>query len=227
MGKRKNNQKKSRQIDYSNLNIISSNVRGVSNKKKSIETILDENDVDICILSELNTKNLPVFKGYTPFTKYSDKLFHGVAILIRNEIAKHALKIPDVSELETVHVRISNTIPALNILGTYLPVETRTTVEQTDKIWKLLTDKVDSILNSHEAVLVLGDLNRPLQSNKPSHGTKLLNEWLQEDNMRLLNSDEPTRIDPASGKGSILDLAIISDSIFGNVQSFHVDTQNI
>ena len=121
MGKRKTNQNKTRQINFSDLNIISSNVRGVSNKKKSIETILDENDVDICILSELNTKNLPVFKGYTPFTKYSDKPFHGVAILIRNEIAKHALKIPDVSELEAVHVRISNTIPALNILGTYIP----------------------------------------------------------------------------------------------------------
>ena len=225
MGNQKKNSNKPRKVDTSNLNIISCNVRGLLSKKKSIENILIDNDVDICVLSELNTKNLPDFKGYTSFTKYVNKAFHGISILVSNSLAKHVIRIPDSSELEIVHVRIENTIPALNIIGTYLPVETRMKVEKTDELWKLLTDKVDSLINNFEAVCVIGDLNRPLQNQKPSHGTTLLNDWLNEENMRLLNKNEPTRVDPATGKGSILDLAIVSDNIFHNVKSFHVDNR--
>lgn len=223
MNQRQNNLRQSQRVEACELNIISCNVRGVSNKSKSIENILIENEVDICVLSELNTQNLPKFKGFTPFINYSKQKFHGICILVNNSISKHVLRIPDESQLETVHIRIGHTVPALNILGTYLPVEARLSVEQTDSIWKCLTDKVDSILQTHEAALVIGDLNRPLQARKPSHGTKLLQTWLGEGNMRLLNGNIPTRIDPASGQGSILDLAIVSDSIAQNVQSFHVD----
>ena len=34
----------------------------------------------------------------------------------------------------------------------------------------------------------------------------------------------PTRIDPATGKGSVLDLAIVSKNIANNVEKFYVDT---
>ena len=50
---------------------------------------------------------------------------HGICILMRNDMAKHALRIHKESELEVVHVRLSNTVPALNIIGTYLNVESR------------------------------------------------------------------------------------------------------
>ena len=225
MGKQKNYPKQSQKVELCPLNIMSCNVRGISNKKKSIENILIDNEVDICILSELNTQNLPKFPGYMSFVRYSKQKFHGICILVKNHLSKNVLRIPDESQLEAVHIRIGNTIPAINIIGTYLPVESRTSVDQVDAIWKLLTDKVDSILDRQEAVCIIGDLNRPIQARKPSHGTKLLNEWLEDGNMKLLNDLTPTRFEPNTKKGSVLDLAIVSDSILQNVKSFNVDSQ--
>ena len=42
--------------------------------------------------------------------------------------------------------------------------------------------------------------------------------------MIVCNDNTPTRIDPSSGQGSVLDLAIISESIKSNVTSFKVDS---
>ena len=52
---------------------------------------------------------------------------------MRNDIAKNALRIHKESELEVVHVRLSNTVPALNIIGTYLNVESREKADDTKK----------------------------------------------------------------------------------------------
>ena len=93
-------------------------------------------------------------------------------------------------------------------------------------MWKLYTDRVEHALNRGEAVLCMGDFNRPLQAKKPSHGTKLVNEWLNEKSMILLNDRKVnTRIDPGRGNGSVLDLAIVSANIENNITRFTVDTQ--
>ena len=65
---------------------------------------------------------MPKFKGYREFVEIRGHM-HGICILVRNDIAKHALRIHKESELEVVHVRLSNTVQALNIIGTYLSVE--------------------------------------------------------------------------------------------------------
>ena len=77
------------------LNILSSNVRSFNNKKASIEDILNSKSVDIGVFSEINTKRIPRFKGFTSFTKYSKKRFHGVSIFVSNNIASRVIRIPD------------------------------------------------------------------------------------------------------------------------------------
>ena len=47
--------------------------------------------------------------------------------------------------------------------------------------WHLFTDKVQQSMQ--EAVVCMGDFNRPLQSKKLSHGTNLSNDWLMEENV--------------------------------------------
>ena len=60
----------------------------------------------------------------------------------------------------------------------------------------------------------LGDLNRPLQTPRPSFGTKLLLDWEDTGTVFILNKKEiHTRIDPFTGKGSTLDLGVVSDNI--------------
>ena len=74
-------------------------------------------------------------------------------------------------------------------------------------------------------MVLLGDLNRPLQTPRPSFGTKLLLDWENTGTVFILNKKEiHTRIDPFTGKGSTLDLGVVSDNIHRLVTSFEVDT---
>ena len=216
-----------RNKDTIDINILSSNVRSFNNKKVSIENILNSKSVDIGVFSEINTKRVPKFKGFTSFTKYSKKRFHGVSIYVNNNIASRVLRIPDESQIECVHLIIRGTNPLCNIIGIYLNVESRTTTNEVSETWAKLMDKVAHIVGRGESLALVGDFNRPLDAAKPSFGTKLLKEWINEGSVTLLNSQkmEPTRIDPCTNKGSILDLGIVSSNIKSCVRSFNVDTK--
>ena len=74
-------------------------------------------------------------------------------------------------------------------------------------------------------MVLMGDLNRPLQTPRPSFGTKLLLDWEDTGTVFILNKKEiHTRIDPFTGKGSTLDLGVISENIRKLITSFEVDT---
>ena len=225
---RRNNN--SSDIKERSLKIVAMNVRGITNKKKSIECILTEQEIDIAIISEIGTRNMPKFPGYTSFINYkkNHKHMHGIVILVNNSIKKDVIRIPDESDLEIVHLRVSNTLPAVNIIGTYLNCESRSSVEDIKKEWHLFTDKVQQSMQRGEAVVCMGDFNRPLQAKKLSHGTNLLNDWLKEENVYLINNRKiNTRIDPSNGSGSVLDLAIASEDLRKNVKCFKVDNERI
>ena len=115
--KNKKNDTDRLKIQEENLNIISINARGFASKRKSIEGILKNENVDIAIVSELSGKNIHTIAGYEHFIKAGGHM-HGLAIFVRNCIAKRALRIHDESDLEIVHLRLSSTVPALNIIGT-------------------------------------------------------------------------------------------------------------
>ena len=77
-GKRTTNKGRDKQM---NLNLLSVNCRSIKNKKSSIKEILDSQNIDIAVCSELN-KNWkpPKFKGFLAFQKKSNKRFHGLAM---------------------------------------------------------------------------------------------------------------------------------------------------
>ena len=59
-----------------------------------------------------------------------------------------------------------------------------------------------------------------------SFGTKLLDLWLEGESVTLLNDRNIcTREDPATGKGSLLDVGITSKNIKKPVTNFEVDTE--
>ena len=223
--KRKKKERDISKIKDEVLNIVSINARGVARKKKSIEEILKNESVDIAIISELSVKTSLKLKGYREFIEIRGHM-HGICILVRNDIAKHALRIHNESELEVVHVRLSNTVPALNIIGTYLSVESRVKADDTKKTWNNYTEIVQQVLDRGEACVCMGDFNRPLQAKKPTLGTKLLDEWIEGGTMKLINDRKVnTRLDPGRGTGSVLDLAIISANIEKSVTHFKVDSE--
>ena len=112
---------------------------------------------------------------------------------------------PDSTNIELIHLINKDTTPQINILGLYLDVETRQTVEEIESVWGKLTCKIDSLIQKGEAVVLIGDMNRPIFNTNMSKGMKLLMEYLEEGTVRLINNNTPTRFDPSTKKGSVLD----------------------
>ena len=229
----RNNHKKSfkknlHKPNFNNLRIMSNNIRGLGSKKSSLEDILESQTIDICCIQEVNNRNPPKIKNYVQFNKFdkSKRRMHGVCILVHNSIRQHVMRIPDESDLECVHLRLNHTTPALNILGLYLDVESRTKIDDLDRVFGLLQYKVENILSHGESCIIIGDWNRPeLFTDKDSYATKQLKEWLEneETDVKLLNDDTPTRQNPIGGM-SVLDLAVVSNNIENCVQKFTVDS---
>jgi len=194
------------------LNILASNCRSFGSKKRSIEQILIENSVDIAIVSELNMKTIPRIKGFFQFCNLSTRGFHGTAIFCQNYLQGQIIRIPDEDEIELVHILVKSTTPMLNLIGVYLDCEGRdNNVDKSCRIMLKLKNKVQDIIAKGQSVLLMGDMNKKINQENKSPSTQLLLEWLKEETMNLLNNPcLSTRIDPVSGKGSTLDLAIVS-----------------
>ena len=213
-------------LKHLDLKIYNCNTRSLSNKKQSISDILVNQQIDIAIFSEINCKNVPKFKDYLSFNLVSKRKFHGISLLVHKSLASKMIRIPQPSEdFEVVHLQLRDSIIPLNIFGVYIDVEARSNIDTIKQVHGRLTNMFQSHLDKGEAIVSLGDWNRNPFVSKPSAGTKLLMEWLSDDNMVLLNDDTPTRIDPATGNGTVLDLGIISKNIHPWVNKFYVDTE--
>ena len=99
----------------------------------------------------------------------------------------HVIRVPDEDEdLEMVHLIIKNTTPVCNVFACYLNIESRGTTDDTSKVWYKLQGKIDAAIRKGEAAILLGDLNRPLQTGiNSSFGTKLLDLWLEGESVVL------------------------------------------
>ena len=111
---------------------------------------------------------------------------------VRNSVHEHILRIPEEDEeLEIVHLLLKSTVPNVNIIGVYLDCEKD--VIKTERVWSKLVGKVEVALSRGEEVIIMGDLNRPLQLNTPSHGTKLLLDWERTGQVKIINNKHTDR----------------------------------
>ena len=95
--------------------------RGISNKLQSVTDIFEAQGVDIAMCSELNISTRPPkIKGFSSFHRKSSTKFHGLALYTRDFIKESVLRIPEEDpEFEIIHVLLTNTVPALNVIGVY------------------------------------------------------------------------------------------------------------
>ena len=163
------------------LKIISANVRSIRNKTTSITNILSAQNIDIAIFSELNiTQKMPRIKGFNAFYRLSKRKFHGIGMYIANHLSNSIARVPEEDEeLEIVHILLKHTTPNISIIGCYLDVESRSDNDKISRTWQKLVTKIDMAISRGEGVVVMGDLNRPLQQTRPSFGTKLLLQWAE------------------------------------------------
>ena len=182
---------------------------------------------DIGIFSELNEKfKAPAIKGFRCFSHISKKPFRSLAIYVRSELSNMVLRIPDKdTDIQTVHLLLKFTNLPTSLIVAYLDVESSCTADTFEKKWHKVTAKVEASLQRGEGVIMMADMNRPLQCKRKSKGTYLLLEWVKLDKMSLLNNHSTSnRYNPGTNKGSTLDLCLVSKSIANAVKSFEVDS---
>ena len=56
----------------------------------------------------------------------------------------------------------------------------RSNKDKTSRVSHKLIDKVNQAIARGEGTILIGDLNRPLNNDRPSFGKKLLNGWIGE-----------------------------------------------
>ena len=155
---------------------MGANCKTINTKKASIAEIMKARRVDIGVFSKLNCKNPPKIIGFTTFSKISKRKFHGIRVYVRNHLRGNVLRIPDeVDELEVVHIIIKNTTPVCKFFVCYLDVESRYDQDKisTSRVWQKLGWKIDTTIERGEGDILIGDLNRPLQAERLSFGTRL------------------------------------------------------
>ena len=71
----------------------------------------------------------------------------------------------------------------------------------------------------------MGNLNHPMDKPTELQKTRIMKAWIDPGKVMLLNDPKVhTRIDPVTGRGSTLDLAIVNPSLMSKVVHFKVDT---
>jgi hypothetical protein len=211
---------------FINLNIAALNCHSISNKALSIREILKGQNLDFAFCSELHIRDkAPGFQGYKSFVRKSERKFHGIACYTRKSVHEYILRIPEEDkELKIIHLLVKNTVPNTNIIGVCL--DCKKDAIKTEHVWTKLVGKLETALRRGKEVILIGDFNRPLQAPIPSHGTKLLLDWEQTGQVKILNNKNVhTRIDPATKKGSTLDLGVISINLKPRITEFKVDTE--
>ena len=124
----------------------------------------------------------------------------GIAIYVEENIYVSHHEIITYEGIETEIQKLKCTINGskLSVINLYNPCKTftRETLEMISR-------------NTDENTLICGDFNSHNAlwgSNKIDKNGRLIEEFLNEKNLILLNDGEPTRLDPSTGKVSCLDL---------------------
>ena len=160
----------------------------------------------------------PAIRGYTYYQARDDRPFRGTVIYVKSNWVAMITKIPDLSDemaMEQIHLRV-NCLPTLHIIGVYL--DCAPTVGHANLVQARLEAKLESITQKGEDCILMGDLNRPMDKPTELQKTRIMQAWIDSGKVLMLNDPKVhTRIDPVTGRGSTLELAIINLSLKSKV----------
>jgi exonuclease III len=189
--------------------IVQWNCRGLRANVDEIHILIkDFIPVAFCLQETLfGDKNIIEFRRYTLFCSkpvMRDGRAHGGAALMIRKNVPHS-QIDIVSNLQAVAARVSLFRP-ITICSIYLPPSSPINIK----------DLEDLLAQLPSPVLLVGDLNAhsPLWgSNNLDNKGKQIEDFINNNNLCLLNTKTPTYIHPATGSQTAIDLSICDPSI--------------
>ena len=194
------------------LRIMVSNVRGFYSKRESAEAIFISNKVDVIFLCEtlMTASRFPELSGYTTYFKNrATRSAGGVAIMLKDEVAKFAVKV-DVGPLENefIALKMTNTSPNL-VLIVYYGQQATFGSDNIKLHLSQLLEVVKKYQNQGCSVNLCGDFNlhigdSVLKNNHPDSkpNGRLFMNMIETMGLHLMNqeSNDPTTFVDKSSK---------------------------
>ena len=232
------------------FSVLLVNMRGFKGKKTSLKRIIKNVKPGMVCINEtqLSGREKVTLDPYTCWTKNRSEQVGGrgggVATAVAPRYKESAIGAGEgEGEDEYLITRIQCFSPALNVVNCY--GEQRGIKGGKDVIearWNRLRKELEAIRARNEFCLLTGDLNKlvgcdelgvPGNKAEVSPGGKLLRAMLATRNWILVNSlgqevvegGPFTRLDPASGVLSCLDLFVVSRELWPYVSSLFIDSQ--
>jgi hypothetical protein len=104
------------------MNAIVFNTRGYYSSSQEIITILEEESIDIALITEthLNPKHKVSVPGFRCYKKDRPTKGRGVMILVRENIAHTLIPLPDSEQTELIGVKFSKGYIGAHLLSAYI-----------------------------------------------------------------------------------------------------------
>lgn len=193
-----------------NLKILQWNAHSAVSNKLSLLKCLDEHNVDIALLSETWFKpGMQIsFKGYSTVRRDRDDGYAGVAVLVKHNVNFKEISIQQnfSEDILICGIEIIETnSESFNCYSLYCPPDIRTNNGDWNKIFNLLdgTGLIGGDFNAHHNAWGSYKIN--------PKGAQIL-DTLEDNDLVLLNTGEPTRI-TRNGNKSAVDLTFSSPNI--------------
>ena len=223
------------------LRILSNNIRGWFGKKESLEAILASESIDIVTLCETFTtgSRYPEVRGFTTYYRNRPKrAMGGIAILVREEKAKYAVKVEQGRDNnEYLALKFTNCDPNL-VIFVYYGAQSNTFGVDAKKLHlSELLDDVKKYAKKGCDVKLLGDFNlhlgnKVIKKNHPEASVtgRLFLDMIENMGLTIMNGLSPVPITYIDRSGpdhreNVLDLVISNKP--ENISDFKTDGKDL
>ena len=225
--------------------VLLTNLRGFKSKETSLRKIVSEKSPSLILMNEtLLVGSMKVsVPNYTSWSRNrTEKGGGGIATSVSNRFKDCTVGAGQgEDEDEFLITRIECFSPALCVINCY-GEQRKTSKEDVERRWEILRTEMEKIRTRGEFCCLIGDLNKlvgcgdlGVPGNHPevSLGGRLIRNLLGTGNWFLVNGlgqdmvqgGPFTRIDPATGIQSCLDLFVVAGELLQYVDNLSIDSK--
>lgn len=191
------------------LKLVQHNIQSINNKKPLLQTLLFENEIDICLLNETWLKSSQshfYMSGYDFIFKNAENEHGGVAFLIKSSIKYVQLSTPNFQDVQTIAISVDTKVGPLTILCVYCPPKN-----------KINMSKLKNIITSlPKPYIISGDFN----AHHVAFGCTLtktrgknLYDLIDDLNLCILNTGSATTVRRPNDNISAIDVTLVSPEL--------------
>ena len=221
------------------INIMYSNIQGLTKKKESLLHIMEELDCDICLLAETLVRNVKL-KGCRCITP-NKSIGQNVCIVVRNKlIDKDIIKMYEPNDgINMIGIRVELLGSGLRVYTAHLKQQSVSSRDEIAFQFEEIKKQFKDAMKSKEAMLMIFDANAHVGkdaikgcADNQDWAGKVLMKVIQDENLILLNALDLcegtiNRVDPRDGHGTTIDIAVCNQFLAPKIVEMKIDEEEI